>query len=386
MITAETIERIIRFDGGDLPVVSLYARVGQDGQATLATRLNGLLHEIRPLGRDSSLGRQARMSIRGDIDRIEGLAGLGGLERAGPGSVAVFSCSEADLFEQVMLPRTVRDRVMVDATPWVRPMLAVLDEYHRACVLVLDRRSAEAWELYQDEMREAGKVEDPALRRPIYAGWHGRAEHRVRNRVDDLARRHFRTTARLVDELFRTGRYEVIILGGHPGEMTGFADFLPADLRPKIAGTFTIDPRTATPADIRRGAEHVLRQYERAEERRWVAEVLDRVATRRPAALGLADCLWAGSVAAVRTLLVREGAPVPGVVCDESGWLGSAGDACPLCGKATRSTADVIGELADAVIEEGGAVEHLLDGAELEEHLVAAALRFSPPPPPEPSA
>ncbi|WP_248958615.1 baeRF10 domain-containing protein [Sphaerisporangium perillae] len=381
MITTETIDRIIRFNGGDVPVVSLYVGVGQDGPTTLSTQVNSLLHEIRPLGQDSSLGRQARLSIRGDIERIENIEGL---ERVEAGAVAVFSCSEADLFEQIVLPRAVRDRVMVDATPWVRPMLAVLDEYHRACVLVVDRRSAEAWELYQDEMREIGKVEDETLRKPNYAGWYGLTEHRVRNRADDLAKRHYRNAVRLLDGLFRTGRYELLIVGGHPEEVPNFIDFLPHHLSPKVAGTFAVDPRTATPADIRHTAERILEQYERDEERRWVADVLERAATRRPAALGIEDCLWAGSVAAVQALLVQDGATAPGVVCDESGWLGTSGDACPLCGKATRRTPDVIDELADAVIEEGGSVEHVLADTELKEHIVAASLRFPLPPPPPP--
>ncbi|MCW2880674.1 MAG: hypothetical protein JWQ95_4774 [Sphaerisporangium sp.] len=379
MITTETIDRIIRFNGGDVPVVSLYVGVGQDGPTALSTQVNSLLHEIRPLGQDSSLGRQARLSIRADIERIESLEGL---ERVETGAVAVFSCTEGDLFEQLVLPRPVRDRVMVDATPWVRPMLAVLDEYHRSCVLVVDRRSAEVWELYQDEMREIGNVQDPALRKPNFAGWYGLTEHRVRNRADDLTKRHFRNAVRLLDELFRTGDHELLIIGGHPEEVPIFMDFLPHHLRPKVAGTFTVDPRTATPADIRHSAERILEQYERDEERRWVADVLERAATRRPAAIGLDDCLWAGSVAAVQTLLVQDGATAPGVVCDESGWLAASGDMCPLCGRATRHTPDVIDELADTVIEEGGSVEHVLAETELKDHITAASLRFPLPPRP----
>jgi peptide chain release factor subunit 1 len=107
---------------------------------------------------------------------------------------------------------------------------------------------------------------------------------------------------------------------------------------------------------------------------------MERVATRRPAALGLPDCLWAGSVAAVETLLVQEGAMAPGVVCDESGWLAMSGDTCPLCGRATRRTPDVIDELSEAVIDEGGLVEHVLADTELREHVVAASLRFPLPP------
>ena len=52
------------------------------------------------------------------------------------GSVALFSCSGRGFFEEVPLTRAVRERVLVDETAWVRPMLAVLDEYHRCCVIV----------------------------------------------------------------------------------------------------------------------------------------------------------------------------------------------------------------------------------------------------------
>ncbi|MDH2426496.1 hypothetical protein [Sphaerisporangium sp. TRM90804] len=379
MITTETIGRIIRYNGGDLPVVSLYAGVGQDGPTALRTQVNSLLHEIRPLEEDDSLGRRARLSIRGDIERIENLEGL---ERVETGAVAVISCSEDDFFEQVILPRTVRDRIMVGTTPWVRPMLAVLDEFHRCCVLVVDRRSAQAFELYQDEMREIGEVQDSALRKPNYAGWYGLEEPQVRNRAEDLAKRHYRNVVRVLDELFRTGHYELLIVGGHPEEVPNFLEFLPHDLRPKVAGTFTIDPRTATPADIRHNAGRIAERYERDEERRWVAEVMERAATRKPAALGLDDCLWAGSVGAVGMLLVQEGATAPGVVCDESSWLATAGETCPLCGRATRRTPDVIDELAQVVINESGSVEHVLADTQLKDNVVAASLRFPLPPRP----
>jgi hypothetical protein len=49
---------------------------------------------------------------------------------------ATFSFSGSGLYEEIPLPRRVREHVMVDATPLAWPMLAVLGEYCRACVLV----------------------------------------------------------------------------------------------------------------------------------------------------------------------------------------------------------------------------------------------------------
>lgn len=78
--------------------------------------------------------------------------------------------------------------------------------------------------------------------------------------------------------------------------------------------------------------------------------------------LGVADCLWAATVKAVETLLVQDGVAVAGVVCTNCDWLGMAGDTCPLCEHATRHTADILDELAQAVIDESGAVRHVKYG------------------------
>jgi peptide chain release factor subunit 1 len=150
-----------------------------------------------------------------------------------------------------------------------------------------------------------------------------------------------------------------------------------------VAGTFTVDPNTATLTDIRRSAEAIVDRYERDEEQRWVTEVLAKAASGGPAAVGLDPCLWAGSVAAIQRLLVHDEVTAPGVVCDESGWLGASGDSCPLCGQPTRPTEDVVDELSQAVIDTGGTVEHVLDDTRLRGHLVAADLRFPPPPRPD---
>ena len=382
MITAETIERVTRFDGGRLPVVSAYLGLDANPQdrRSLPTRASSLLHEIRPMTKDDSLDREARLSLRGDLERIEAELSQ---ERTKPGAVAIFSCSSIGFYEEIELPRRVRDRVVVDATPWVRPMLAVLDEYHRACVLVLDKEMARTWEFYQGEINETSEVLDKSLRKPDYAGWHGFEEYNIRNKDEELTKKHFRKVATVLDDFFRAGRFELLVVGGHDHEVPVFQEFLRPRLRESVAGTFTIDPHTATIADIRASASEVLDRYERNEERRWVAEVFEKQAASGNAAVGLERCLWAGSVAAIQRLLVQEEATAAGVVCDESGWLAESGDTCIICGQPTRKTDDVIDELAQAVIDTAGTVEHVLADTPLRDHLAAADLRFPLPPKPD---
>jgi peptide chain release factor subunit 1 len=379
VLSARTIDRITRFHGDGLPVVSAYLAVspGRDARRVIRAKANSLLHRVRSLARDRSLDHDARVSLRGDIERIEEVARR---EFLAAGTLAVFSCSGAGLLEVVRLPRAIRDRIMVDATAWVGPMLAVLDQHHRCCAVVVDHESAHAWELYLGELREVGSVVGRALRDPAYAGWHGLSERRVRDKADELAKRHFREVAAALDRLFRSERYEVLAVGGHEHELPGFLEFLPRWVRERLAGTFSIDPHTAAAATVRPHAEAILERYELGQQRRAVEELLESAAAGGLAAVGLGPCLAAGSVAAIRTLLVHDGAVAPGVVCDASGWFGTTGEACPLCGGPTRRTLDVIDELLEAVIDEGGSVRHVRADTDLRDRLTAAWLRFALPP------
>lgn len=381
MITAETINRIIRFQGNGLPVVSLYVPVatGAD-RREVQSRVTNLADRIDPLAKDRSAGHEWLLSLRADIEHIKERPGT---DNWPPGAMAIFACSGRGLYEEIPLPRGVRDRIVVDETPFVRPMLAVLDEYHRSCVVVIDKESARIWELYQDEMRELTHVKDRVLRKPNYAA--GGDEDRVRNRADELSKRHYRRVAGILDELFRAGGYELLIVGGHDYEVPAFLEFLTYDLRNRVAGSFTIDPGAAPLAEIRANADSIVQRYESTAERRLVGEVLDKVAAGGLATAGLETCLWASSVAGIQTLLVQEDATAPGVACDESGWLALAGDTCPLSDKPTRRTPDVIDELAEAVIDEGGSVHHVAADTRLTQYLVAATLRFPLPPMPPPS-
>jgi peptide subunit release factor 1 (eRF1) len=370
MITAETVNGIVRFQASGLPVVSLYCRVDPGAsQREVRARVDSLLDQIRPLAKDRDLDHRYRLSARTDIERIKDALDS---ERWPPGTIAIFSCSGRGLYEEIPLPRRVREQVMVDKTPLVRPMLAVLGEYPRACVLVVNREAAPVWEMYQDEMREVQTVTDP----PRKAGNTGgsRPEDRIQNRVDEQANRHFRRAASMIDQLLRSDGYDILVVGGHEYELGEFFRLLPHELRGRVAGTFSADPVATPVAEIRGSAESVMRRYQHEQDQRLVAHVLEL------AAAGPEDCLWAGSMSAIDTLLVHDGATLVGVVCDESRWLAASGDICPVCGKPTRYAPDVLDELAAAVIETGGSARQIAADLMPDQYPTAAQLRFPPPP------
>ena len=378
MLQVETVDHILRMRGGGLPVLSLYARFDVDNRRAFPSRVNEQLHEVRVLTEGSWLDRDARLSLRGDVARIEEAVAQ---ERLHPQAVAFFSCSGRGLFEEVELPRPIRDRNVIDETAWVRPLLAVLDEYHRCRVVVVDRGRARFFDLYQDEMIECGApLRGRTLRKPDYAA--GMREHTTRNKAEQLTKRHYRAVAERLDEEARARRFDIVAVGGHEHEVPEFLAHLPRSVRERVAGTFAVHPREDDLGTIRGRAEAIVQGYERAEEQRLVAEALERAAAGGLAVTGLRDCLWGASVAAVGQLLVQDGYEQAGAVCDTDGYLTVSGVQCPICGRALRRTPDVLDELVQSVIDEGGGVEHVTADTALREHVTAATLRFPLPPHP----
>ena len=384
MIGHEVVDRLLHFRPVDAPVLSAYVAVPPDpGELRGAeARFRSVLKPIRELADSHELEHHPRESLRADVARVLDV-GKRAVEFTGH-AVAVFACQRAGLYEEVVLPPRVRDRAVVDATPYVRPLLAVLDEAHRFCVVVVDREHAWLYEYFMGELEAAEKAHGRALREPNYAGgWQGYKEDHTHHKAALLARRHYRETAEAAEDLLRRTGAELLIVGGHEETVAEFLPYLSHEAQPKVAGTFVVDPSTLTPGQVREQAEKVVDAYERAEEARLVGEALEKVAAGGFGAVGLEWCLMAVNEQAVGLLLVHDDQQAPGRACDNCGWLGLAGDECPVCRQRTRETPDVIDEVAEAVLGAGGRVEHVYAETAMPAHTVAALLRFPVQRPPE---
>lgn len=376
VLSQERIDRITGFDAGDLRVVSMYLGLEPGDRRATYAELDSLLHEVRTQTKDPELDHEVRVSLRDDIERIDELTRSDPPEEK---AAAIFACSGAGLFEFVPLPRPVRTRVVMATTPYVRPMLAVLDEFERLLAVVADRQGAHLWEVYLGAHRDVGRLKGPDLRRLGAAGRRANSPDRHEDKGERLERTFFKDLADTLQHL----SYDVLVFGGHEDELPHLIEVLPKEVSERTIGTFAIDPGTATGAEVGDRAQAILDDYDRERQRRLVDEVVESEAAGGLATVGVEHCLWGASMKALELLLVEEDATLPGVVCDESGWFGRSGDVCPLCGSETRATDDIIEAVVEAVIDVGGSVRHIREETQLQQQLMGARLRFPLPPAPE---
>src|SRR5215218_4724959 len=118
VIDPAVVDRLLRFEAGDAPVLSVYLSIPTDpGEIRgVEARFNSLLAPARELVDTEELSHDERESLRHDVARVVDV-GTRARELLGH-AVAVFACHRANLHEELVLPRRVRDRAVVDSTPY----------------------------------------------------------------------------------------------------------------------------------------------------------------------------------------------------------------------------------------------------------------------------
>lgn len=376
MLDRSTVDRLRTLETRGSPVVSVYLGLDPDPDQlrSIATRVKALVNPLREaVAADDPAGRP----LRDDLDAVVELAGRASAD-LGRGA-ALFVGSRSGLKEYVGLPAPVRDRAVVDVAPYLGPMEAMLAQFRRFCAVVVDRRNAWIYRFYMGELEAWEQIGEEEVRKDNYGGFAGYEEQRVRAHAETVARRLFRSAAGRAAELFRGGDFEFLIVGGQQGNVAAFVGELAPDLQRALAGTFSVDPRTASPADVRSRCREVVAAHERAIDEETVAGLLDAAGAGGRAVLGLDRALDAANQRAVDRLLIETDTLTPGVRCPDCAWVGTKADACPVCGSATRGVPDVVDAMAEVVRSDGGSVRYITARTPLEEHGVGAILRFPAP-------
>ncbi|MFA5891774.1 MAG: hypothetical protein WDA27_12615 [Actinomycetota bacterium] len=378
MLSRHTVDRLRKFEGNGSPVVSVYINLNPDIRElrSIRPRLKDMLKPVRALIEAPNVQRAFANSLRDDVEAI-----LGSEKRIeadlGHG-VAMFASSGAGFFDYLSLPRTGWDVAIANAAPYLRPLDAMLDEFHYCCVVVVDQRRSWLYESFMDSIEERGIVEEEVQRKNNYAGWYGLAEYGTQRRAQELSHRHYRETAKAITDLFASSDLELLMIGGHREASDALVPFLPVPLREAIAGTFVVDPGTMTPATVHAACRRLQDDFEAHRQRDLCARLSATADSGGHAAMGLAGTLQAANAKAINLLLVESQFTAPGTVCERCRWLGLWGDRCEMCGAATRATPDIIDEVAEATLREGGKVRHVSPANGLPGTSIGAMLRFSP--------
>jgi peptide subunit release factor 1 (eRF1) len=294
------------------------------------------------------LTHDEKTALREDVERVRELLRAPGIASDGVRGLAVYACKPAGLLEVVRLSHPVEQRVCLDRTPYVEPLVAVGKDGSWG-VLLITRRSARMFFGSAAGLEETDRIEDDVHRQHDQGGW---SQANYQRSVEKEKIDHIAGTLGVLFERFQRIPFDHLLLGA-PREMTGEVEHrMHPYLRERLAGRISVAIEHASEEDVRKTAAEAVEAHVRKEEREALDRLTQGVGAGGRGVAGLQSTLDALNESRVEILLLAPGYSAPGYRDARTGILAAESSA----DGAAEKVADVIEPAIEKAIEQSAEV------------------------------
>jgi peptide chain release factor subunit 1 len=360
MITRRQIDALSQFRNGEFLITSCYLNLDRSKMPPqmLKIRMKDLLQAAQHELAGKAGSHAQRESLRADFERIEEFVMREIVSNRHKG-LAIFSCTGKEFWQTYGLPRMVRNILIADHNPYIRPLMAILAEYHRFCTVLVDRERGRIFEAYMGGIVERSEVIDQVPRRVREAGFGGRDERSIERRHNHAVQHHLQHLADAAFELFKRDKFDWLTLGGHRELLREFKHHLHPYLRERWAGDFFAEPGKITMPELLQAMLEIEERVEWEHEQQLANELVRKAEMGNLAVSGVSATLNALSRGEAQTLLVEEGFEMPGYVCPNCHASSVTEQDCPQCHKPMEPCPDIVDEAIEVAMQKNCQIEHV---------------------------
>jgi hypothetical protein len=302
-------------------VLSVFLNLDPTQFATAAARSSAITSVMtdaaHKVEESDGLTHDERMELRDDVERVRDVLLGSDIAANGTRAVAVYACAAEDLLEVVRLRRPVDNRVVLDRTACVEPLI-VQGTDERGMVLLSNRRAARLFFGPGDALEETDRFVDDVHQQHDQGGW---SQLNYQRSVEKEVRDHLQNTADLAFDLYKKRGADRVLIGA-PEELLGdFKGKLHPYLRERIAGKINVDIENASLEDVCTAAGAAIEAHTRRCEREALDRLAEGVGRGGRGAAGIDEVLDALNQARVDTLLIAENFRASGRVDFQAGLL-----------------------------------------------------------------
>lgn len=375
VLNAELVHRLARMKANGKPVVSMFLNV--DGRSNI--RVEDYVGHLESLIKDAAESPHFS-ECAGDLDRIRDYVQL--FERGSNRGLAIFASGD-DMWEAIKIPIPVEDKLILNATPHIKALERILDDYESIGVLLTDRQRARLMVVELGQIVERREVVDPLPRHDDDGGgW--RKDH-VKAHATATASHHIKRATDEMFELYKERPFLHLVIGGSEDIKGEIERNLHSYLSSKLAGRIGT-PLASSDDEILANARELVLQRERANEAMLVDKLRAGVGSNgngnsrvdnSTAVAGLDSTLKAIFEKRVDTLLVSEGFATEGWRCHSCNLIATLGRSCAMCNAEMTLVDDVVEEAVEDALAQNCHVEFCAENADLDVMgRIGALLRF----------
>ncbi|MBO0690734.1 MAG: host attachment protein [Candidatus Dormibacteraeota bacterium] len=289
----------------------------------------------------------------------------------GARGVAVFRCSDPEVFEVVRLASAPPSSVGVDRHPRLLPLLEAGGWLPGTYVLAVSGETAELFAARGLGLQEVARFESEITAHDVEGG----EESRHQRHLEEERRAHVRRAAGLLADTARRHRVEQVVLVATPKLVRPLEEAVDPELAGPVAGVVEAELRHRPAAELAPEVEDALASQVQELDRRLHAELQQRMGRGAGARTGVEATLDALSERRVEHLLLAPRLELEGAVCPSCGWLAAGVGSCPVDGASLEAVADLGELMVRRAVEQSAAVRVPADPAIVSDR-AAALLRY----------
>jgi len=274
--------------------------------------------------------------------KIEKYLGMNDREQGQKG-LAIFASNEHDFFKAYKLGMPVEDLMVVNTSPYIRPIVTLIEDYETLGLVILDNHRAKIYVVSSGRIEDKNKIDKDIMQKHKKGGMSQARFQRLRRGAIE----HFmKEVSEEMVSLFSKDNVVKIVIAGPGNAKILLMDYLPNELKSEILDLIDVDFEEADGYLIARAEEAVLIDQKETVSRN-VDRLKEEILKHGLAVYGLDDTIDAVKNGRIELLLVSKGYKLSGWICEKCQLFDSGiNDNCPNCsGKV--SEVDVIEQIID---------------------------------------
>jgi len=374
MLNREELKELSEVQDEENHYVSLYLNVNPvtNPKGEYILHLKNMIKEV-----SEKTDKDIYRKIKADLEKIN--THVTSNKRGFRKGLALLSSEERGFWREYNLSVPVKNLLIVNHTPYIKPLLDIVDNNPRYLILIVEKDEARIFVVHLGEIVEYGEVKTTDVPgRHKKGGWFALAEPHYQRHIDYHVGLHLKEVIKRLESFMSTEGIDIVFIGGPDEAVTMFEEMLPESVRAKIRGRFAAE-MFLKPDEVLKRAEPLVAVYEAEKEKKVVDELITRAMKGTQAVLGLADVIGAVTEGKVHRLVVVKDYNASGFKCVNCSLLSLEDIArCPYCGSETEPVEYLVELVAQRAVEQGATVEVLAYETEplKDKGNIGAILRF----------
>ncbi|MEK7271735.1 MAG: Vms1/Ankzf1 family peptidyl-tRNA hydrolase [Nitrospirota bacterium] len=322
------------------------------------------------------IGRDTEKKVKNAIDKIE--SHLKGNKRELKKGIALICSSDLEIWKNYNLSLPVKNEIIVDNTPYIQPLVFLLNNYPRCVVLLVDRELAKIFIVHLGEIKEYTELFTPDIPGKHKKGdWFSLSQKRFERHIDYHVGIHIKEVVKALEDFLHKESMNNIIIGGSEDAVTKVKNILPQAIIRKVISTFNAETFLGEKEVLNKTLK-VLEELEGEKQKNMAEELITKAMKNNMAVIGIEDVLGNLQEGKVMKLVFLKDLTAVGFKCSNCGFLTvQTIKSCPYCGGKFEGVHYLIDYTAQKAVEQGALIEIITKSDELvKAGGIGAFLRF----------